>query len=289
MNKQVFLNSFHSHSIPILEEYSPEAIISFDSHLDDFLECGPKTFEILDKLEEEDRDALLRSCVQYFFGNIFRDIPKYLVIPESCYFCDIVNTASKIESSKPKEDFEYVLNFKEQVFDKVFKTSVFRSPPKSIKKLIKKVANSKPVIDLDLDYVYEFKDYCFTQPPRLDGNQDNPSIFGSLYAVTKVIQKVKPQLIILSEVFPSAINDSTGPVKSFLNWLEKRGYSVEMGTLFEKDEEGIMAMKKADCFYSIIIPKAMDNVETHFSSNSERLKEGEEMFVRELKKYYLIE
>jgi len=66
LNKVAIINSFYSRTIPILKEHSPEAIISFGSHLDDFLECGPITFETLDKLEEEDKDALLRSCARAF-------------------------------------------------------------------------------------------------------------------------------------------------------------------------------------------------------------------------------
>ena len=59
--------------------------------------------------------------------------------------------------------------------------------------------------------------------------------------------------------------------------------------MFEEDKEGITAMKKADYFYSTIIPQAVGNVESNFLSNSDFFKKKEEMFLNELKKYYLIE
>ena len=60
-----------------------------------------------------------------------------------------------------------------------------------------------------------------------------------------------------------------------------------MGKILEENEEGITAMKKADYFYSTIIPQA--NVETQFLSNFEVFRKTEEMFLSELKKYYCIE
>ena len=45
----------------------------------------------------------------------------------------------------------------------------------------------------------------------------------------KSYSKVKPHLIILSEVFPSASNEAEGPVEDFLNWLKRKNYSVDVG------------------------------------------------------------
>ena len=62
---------------------------------------------------------------------------------------------------------------------------------------------------------------------------------------------------------------------------------IEMGKIFEDDKEGMAIMNKADYIYSSIIPKVMNEVETHFLSNTEFVKKSEDIFLSELKKYYL--
>lgn len=52
------------------------------------------------------------------------------------------------------------------------------------------MGKNNPVIDLALNYIYEFKDYCFSKPPWLKENKNNPLVFGSLVSVKKTIQKI---------------------------------------------------------------------------------------------------
>ena len=62
MDKTVIINSFHFQSIPILEEHSPEAIISFDSHFVDFV------------------NLLRFRCFSYYFANIIAIMDKIMPI-----------------------------------------------------------------------------------------------------------------------------------------------------------------------------------------------------------------
>ena len=68
---------------------------------------------------------------------------------------------------------------------------------------------------------------------------------------------------------------------------KNRFFLIEMGKIFEDDKEGMAIMNKADYFYSSIIPKVVNKVETHFLINTEFAKKSEDIFLSELKKYYL--
>lgn len=284
MEKHVIINSFHSHSIPLLRKSKPEAIISFDSHLDDFLFVSSKTLDTVEKLNPKDMYALLRSCVQYYFGTMFKDITKCLVIPKFCFFCDVVNT-SPDHAHNGKQELKYVFNFKKNLFKNAFNTRIFYCPPNDIEKLSKNMEKYASVLDIDLDYVYEFKDYCFTKPPCLKKYGNNKSVFGTLKQVKNAIKLINPNLIILSEIVSSALFNAE-PIQNFLKWLKQRGYFLEYGNIIDEDKEAFKLKKKADYFLGEIIPELITRNNFDSLKNSKILKKTEDIFLKELKKYY---
>jgi len=289
VTKTVILSSFHSQSIDYLPEYSPEAIVSFDSHLDDHMSGGQKVSEVFKKIPILDRDALERASVQWKLRLYFPKTPRYLVIPGSCYLNDLYVTARNLGVGEPEANMKFVEKRKKDLLKNLFGTQVFHSPPRNIKSLLKSVCKYTTAFDIDVDYMREFQDSCFTVAPKLEIDDVDCTSLGSLDIVKQAIHRVKPKIIVISEITPSKVEANIGHVKELFDWLKRRGYEIESGELIETDEEAFKVIKKADYFTGVVLPHTRFNSLNKNPEGIEFLKMLDESFASALNNYYLNE
>lgn len=282
MNKLVILNSFHSQSMDYLVDHSPEEIITFDSHLDDYMMmCGAKTVKIINRLSIDDRCAILRTSVHFLLKTYFPDTPRYLVIPESSYLFDI-NYRSKgiCGYIDPTGVAKELRRKKEHIFANIFETKIFLSPPRNIKQLLKKVAKHKTAFDIDVDYLAEFQNVCFTRCFPLQVEGFDLTTLGSINTLKYSINRIKPKIIIISEFMPSYLKNNVGVLKEFLEWLKRRGYTIEDGKLFETDEDALRVKEKSVIFFGRVLRKKQEKL----TQNCDNL---DEIMASALESYYL--
>jgi hypothetical protein len=110
---------------------------------------------------------------------------------------------------------------------------IFESPPTNLLKLIKIVNKiNYTILDIDIDYISELQNECYTKMKGLSSNQ-----LGSLDKVLNLIRKSKPQLITVSEVKASAIVNEKSNFSKLIKNLESIGYDVEYKLVYDDDEE----------------------------------------------------
>ena len=111
---------------------------------------------------------------------------------------------------------------------------IIPSPPADpIVKIRKVLENSKtPVFDIDVDYFTVMHDECFTPRTR----NGKPMDLGNLDRILKLIRKVQPPLITMSEAKMKALNNPNSKTSFLLDSLKNMGYEREDFILVEDDE-----------------------------------------------------
>jgi len=248
--KKVIVSSFHSCSVFALIDESPDfdTIISFDSHMDARI-AGYRdaiVSEIKDDLPA--RFTAGRAAAHVMFTNTFKNnLEKFVVvISKRCFESDISwlrnmhfqkleRSGKDFSSEKFETEGSLSKNLKMYIdfLKGVYNIDVITSPPKDPLTEIKRLVSGKnPIFDIDVDYFAEMQTECYTPMKGAEKFE-----LGNLERVLKLIKKVKPNIITVSEATVKALKDNNSKTNYLLKKLESIGYEREDFFIFDSDEQ----------------------------------------------------
>ena len=238
-----------------------DAIVSFDSHIDD-MALGIRA-EVVDALEDDTimlhgfQRAAAHIVFSFFFSNYgvypqiirkqkVKHVPIFLINPRSVVESNFLEKLKVIQSQygdQIPEKFAHLFGMpiEEGIKDIIryaetlMGIKIIPSPPVDpVVEIRKALTNSKvPVFDIDVDYFAVMHDECFT-PRTMNGKpMDN---LGNLERVLKLIKKVKPPLITMSEAKMKALKDPNSKTSYLLDSLKNMGYEREDFILVKDDK-----------------------------------------------------
>ena len=261
--KKVIVSSFHTSSPHAIKEsgINSDAIVSFDSHIDD-MAIGIRP-EVIDALKDNRimlhgvQRAAAHIVFSLFFSNYglypdkfrkqeVKHVPIFLINPRSIIESHFLHKRVLLQDEYGDQIPEqYARLFEKPIEEGINDTIIYAansmgikiipSPPADpIVEIRKVLENSKtPVFDIDVDYFTVMHDECFT-PRTVNGKpMDN---LGNLERVLKLIKKVKPPLITMSEAKMKALEDPNSKTSYLLDSLNNMGYEREDFILVEDDE-----------------------------------------------------
>lgn len=256
VERKVILNSFHSSSAKYIEDYHPEIIVSFDSHLDLFLGIGTKSLQVIEELPKEWADCLTRRCFHSFIRLRRLGSTVFIVIPEMCLLAgpsellqyevlDVLKVTELFGGKNGEIEVEEVVRRQAEFLEEFFGIALYTSPPLRLGELANKVGGGSLVLDVDADYIREFQNSCYTPAPHFPGGPEVP--LNTMREVLKFVERTEPRLITFSEA-RAGIRDT------LLAKLRRLGYEVEEGLLIA-DEKAVKMVKLCDEFLRSQIPR----------------------------------
>ena len=259
--KKAIVNSFHSQVPFSLSEidYTPDVMASFDAHLD--LHFGTK--EILNLMPKDLRLAALRASSHTMLRRTFGELPlllkasglsadlnpeMFLVTPEISLDTHLFKMIESLQvafvsGSLPIDKFENPKKWFPDFLARIWDIRLFLSPPKRLFDLINSLRETDFLLDLDVDYLYEMQNECYTPLKKA-----RPSDLGKAEQILRFIRKTKPSLITISEAKVSAIQDASSNFSTFVKRLKNSGYVVRYGKIFASDEYAINLIKAHEHF-----------------------------------------
>jgi len=263
IQKKVIVSSFHTSSPYAIKEsgINLDTIVSFDSHIDD-MALGIRA-EVVDALEDNTvmlhgfQRAAAHIVFSLFFSNYglypdkfrkqeVKHVPIFLINPRSIIESHFLHKRALIQDEYGDQIPERLARLFEKPIEEGVKDTIvytanlmgieiIPSPPADpIVKIRKVLENSKmPVFDIDVDYFAAMHDECFT--PRTTNGKPMDNL-GNLERVLKLIKKVKPPLITMSEAKMKALKDPNSKTSYLLDSLNNIGYEREDFILVEDDE-----------------------------------------------------
>jgi hypothetical protein len=277
VSKVALISSFHSYSL-MLADLKPKAILSFDSHIDDYFNGGEESYRAIGELPFPIRSMFLRVSVHNMLGrtNTLRGVPIYLIIPKGCFenrvYCD--DLILKERGMDVGDVFEAKKSFTERILG----IKLFFHPPRDLDYLLRKIKKHTTAVDFDVDYFEEFQDYCYTKAPKFIYEDGSISKVGALNDFYKIINHICPNTVIISEVKVSQIKSSTGPFSRIIDFLKDKRYEIRFDELVESDEVAEKWMKKQEDFINLELKKAKDNF---LLTSSQSDKEFMESLIKE--------
>ena len=252
---ETFLTSFHSATPYIINEYEPEAILIFDSHLDNYLATGVNGTlrALIYRLPDLHKYAVLRPSAHVLMRELNPNSLIYLVIPECCYR-EIIRERFGVKVGDEK--FERVSSYMARFINEILNIEIIFIPPQDVKVLLDELRGSVLAIDIDVDYLAEFSNECYTSPPGGPGKCN----IGTLESILGVIKELNPPLITISEFTLRALSDSRSHLNSLIKMLRRLGYRIRLGYLVPSDRE---AMKAIDMSHRVF--KAIEHAKSHLA------------------------
>jgi cell fate (sporulation/competence/biofilm development) regulator YlbF (YheA/YmcA/DUF963 family) len=258
MTRRVIVHSFHSDVLKTLPniDLNPDLILAFDSHLDVFLPVKSTVDMFPDWIRSAATRATVHPLIRRAFGDfpaLFKaegrdlaDLPRMiLVVPKVSFIQHVSEDMEKISdlvasgSISPDQLSDDPLETMTEYLSEVLGIEPFVSPPKNLMKLVErgKAANCI-LLDVDIDYFQEMQTECYT-PMR----NAQPGQLGWTTQAIRLIHKIKPQIITISEAKIAAIKDPNSNFSKMINQLERMGYKVTYKMTFKNDEEAQQLME----------------------------------------------
>jgi hypothetical protein len=224
---------------------NPKSIVSFDSHLD--ISWASKEFVgELFNLPFLLKAAFLRAYVHFLLRRVLPNVPLYLVIPTSAYQCQIQAKSREFEEVSGKEPPTDATKATADMLNDLG-IKLFLSPPKNMKYLYEKVNKHTTVIDIDVDYMQEFQSVCYTKAPQFTDMPEQTHL-GKINDVLRTINKIRPDLVLISEAKLDQIKNFKPPLGQIIDFLKRQGYKIELGELASSDKEALKALMKVENF-----------------------------------------
>jgi cell fate (sporulation/competence/biofilm development) regulator YlbF (YheA/YmcA/DUF963 family) len=251
MLHRVTVHSFHSDVLKTLAniDLDPDLILAFDSHLDVFMPVKSTVELFPGWIQSAATRPTVHSLIRRAFGDFppllkakgmdLTELPKMvLVVPEACFKTHVYHESEKIrellatgpisrdQSSDPIETWTWYLS-------QALGIEPFLSPPKNFTKLIElgKAANCV-LLDVDVDYFQEMQAECYTPMSNAQ-----PGQLGWTSQVLRLVHKIKPQIITISEAKTVAINDPDSNFSKTIDQLRRMGYKINYKRSVKDDEE----------------------------------------------------
>lgn len=301
MNKSAIIHSFHSQVYQTLGKlaYEPDIIVALDAHLD--VHMGSK--EALELMPKEIRSAALRASSHTMIRRVVGGIPAllkaeglppkslpemFVVVPQISIYTHVFEIMGFVKDAilsgaipedtfkKPVEEF---LEFQSRMFG----MKVFASPPRNLMKLIDNMRGTHyALVDLDVDYLYEFQDECYTPLKKAQLGD-----LGWTEQVLKLIRKARPSVITVSEATISAINNPNSNFSKLIMKLRNLGYSISRRQIFASDDEAECSLKIYQDFYEKVqkpLQKRQFAQSGSLDLNFDEIREATSRYFKSLKK-----
>jgi hypothetical protein len=263
LRKRVIVHNFHSQVYRTLSklDYEPDAIVTMDAHLD--VHMGISTH--LEPMPRKIQLAALRASAHTMMRRVIGELPcflaaqglpatsspeMFLAVPQKSIDTHVYEVMGLVKEAIlsgaiPQDTFENPVEEFLEFQSRMWGIKVFASPPRSLLKLVRNLRNSHDcLIDLDVDYLCELQDECYTPLKKTEKGD-----LGWQEQVLKLIRKTKPQVITVSEAKMSAIRNSNSGFSGLLARLRNVGYSIDFKLVFSSDEDAEDALKTYQDFY----------------------------------------
>jgi len=163
--------------------------------------------------------------------------PMYVIIPRQTFLIEFAYMRERERALK--EDGLSLMT--EAIFKRDMEEwcgiNIFLSPPKNLTKFFEKNFLSEDFLfDIDIDYFSEFQGECFS-PNRGIQRKD----FGYLPRVLKLIRKYQPEILTISEMKNSALNDSKSRFSNFMKRIQELGYEVDYSNIIDEEDTEIVS------------------------------------------------
>jgi len=249
LTRRVVLNSWHSQALQIISDAVREdfygVLLSVDGHLDMHI----ATQDRLDLLPTELLKLVeMRSAAHFEIRRITGGVP---LLQEAADHGEEKVSQSKMFVAVPigqvaaqaKKLLEYRLpDSKDTLLDTAMSVVAFHekylgvhihpSPPHRLAELLPLMKYDDVLLDVDVDYFYEMQHECYS--PLANASSED---LGHVAPMLHLIKKVRPLLITISEMTFEAFANPSSTINSMLDWLRRRGYSIERGNIFSSDEK----------------------------------------------------
>jgi hypothetical protein len=258
MARRVIVHSFHSDVLKTLSniDLDPDLILAFDSHLDVFFPVKSTVDMFPDWILSAATRATVHPLIRRAFGDfpvLFKaegrdlaDLPRMiLVVPKVSFITHVSEGMEKISdlvasgSISPDQLSDDPMETMAKFLSEVLGIEPFVSPPKNLMKLVERGKAAKCILlDVDVDYFHEMQTECYT-PMR----NAQPGQLGWATQAIRLIHKIRPQIITISEAKIAAVKDPNSSFSKMMNQLERIGYKVTYKTTFKNDEEAQQLME----------------------------------------------
>ena len=264
MKNKVIVSSFHTCSVYGLEntEYDIDNIVSLDSHIDtSFLGLRESVVNAM-KNNWSIKYTAGRAGAHALFTQIFGLIePLTIIIPKVCLETYVATLQNYFITQAQEWEGNIVDEYVNMTKD-MFNIQLVTCPNKDPLAEIKKIGyDSIDVLDIDVDYFSSMQSECYTPMKKAI-----PSDLGNLTRCLKIIKKVKPKTITLSEATIDALNNPNSNTNLLLKKLENLGYERENFFLFNDDKTAKENLKKWEDFDKFYKENKQCDVESDFSS-----------------------
>lgn len=300
MEQTIIVNSFHSQVgetlANILDDAGdPEVIVCLDSHIDDQMGADGSVESMPKNVQFAAQRATAHTWIRRATGDLpillkaqGRDdeidwlAPMYLVIPQ-----EMINThiMTRLEILKEHPEKERVIHptFLEnknsylRYSSEIMGFNIIASPPQNLLKLVDKLRTDFSILDIDVDYMYEMQNECYTPVKNA-----RPGDLGWMEHVVKLIKKTKPKLITISEAKVAAIKNPTSNYSKFISRLKSIGYGIQYDQVFSNDKEAEDAIASYQGFFEKVqLPLMKKNASVGFDDplhNDELLESAKNYF-----------
>ncbi len=236
MVPKVIIHSFHSEVPKTLQriDLGPDFIIALDSHLDVYLPIKSN----VDSFPEWIRSAATRATVHTLIRRRFGDFPPLLksqgldpqdnprmvlVVPKVSLETHVTASMESMNDlvlggAVTREEIGDPLKLEYSHLSEALGIEPYTSPPKNLMKVIELSETSCcPYFDIDVDYFQDMQSECYTPVGKAQ-----PGQLGWTTPVLKLIHKLKPQLITVSEVKVEAAKNPDSNFRKFIAQLASK-------------------------------------------------------------------
>lgn len=216
-----------------------DLVVSLDSHLDVSLGGDDRLYP--ESLRMIARRTGAHTAIREITGGLVVAIPERM----------LARHAADIESKLPPG--LRVVNGAESVLSVVDflqnerGIEIFQSPPRDLRELSRKVRGESWLLDIDVDYIQEMQDECYTRIIR-----PHPGVLQSMASVVDLARRSRPEAITLSEAKLAAIESRDSSFSKLLAELKDIGYKVERGHLAASDAEIVEGISVCNEFYRAV-------------------------------------
>jgi hypothetical protein len=174
------------------------------------------------------------------------------VVPNAMLARHAMDIESKLPRSLRISDQEESISSSVDFLAETMAIEVYPSPPRALRGLVRRVENTRWLLDLDVDYMQEMQKECYTRII-------NPAsgVLQSMSRVVEFIKTSRPETITISEAKVAAIRDSKSNFSAFIEQLKAAGYQIEERGIFASDAEVVRAISVCKEFYRTVSRRLM--------------------------------
>jgi hypothetical protein len=280
ISKTAIVTSFHSYSTKLVE-WNPQAVITFDSHIDSHFLFEGEASKLIDSLPFEDRSAFIRTCVLSLYSFSIPNASLFLVIPKESFIAGAESDERLLLKKGEDINYEHFVEGLKGFLKTALHTNIFESPPNDIGHLLKKLPKRTTILDIDVDYFEEFQGHCYSRAARLKSNEGSLSKLGCLNDFYRTIERLSPQRIVISELMLEQINPPKEPFASVAKFLRNHNYSITYDGLAESDEIALKAISKHEEY----VRREQNNLEVNIDTIKD-MKETDKKRAAMIKEFY---